>query len=61
MAVTLFHSTILLGGLLLIVAGFWGSRQEPSYLTAFVSWGAPIGLIVSLMGILLLLIPGFFN
>lgn len=61
MKVSIIQTAIVVAGLSLIVLGFWGSRQESSAVMNIVSWGAPVGLAVSLIGLLMILTPGFFN
>jgi hypothetical protein len=56
----LAHALLTALGLVLIVLGFWGGHVFPKPYDALVAWGAPIGLVVMLAGIVLLFIPGFF-
>jgi hypothetical protein len=53
---------LLIGlGMLLISGGFWGSSGlRPPY-DAVIAWGAPVGLLITLMGVILLIIPDFFG
>jgi hypothetical protein len=55
------HLGILLVGLLLIVFGFWGSSQWRSPFDGMAAIAAPIGLVVSIVGVILLVIPTFFT
>ena len=48
-------------GLLLIAGGFGGSYQFRTPYDSLVAWGAPVGLLVTLTGITLLVIPNFFG
>jgi hypothetical protein len=48
-------------GLLLIAGGFGGSRHVRKPYDSLVAWGAPVGLLVTLTGITLLMIPNFFG
>jgi hypothetical protein len=52
---------MLLGGLGLIVFGFWGSSQLRSPFDGMAAWAAPIGLVLSIVGLILLVIPTFFT
>jgi hypothetical protein len=55
-------SIALIGlGILLISGGFWGSARLRSPYDAVIAWGTPIGLLVTLMGVILLIIPDFFG
>ena len=57
----LIYLVILLGGLLLIVFGFWGSSQLRSPFDGLAALAAPIGLVLSIVGVILLVIPTFFS
>jgi len=57
----LLHIAMLLGGLALIVCGFWGSGQLRSPFGGLVALAAPIGLLLSVVGLILLIIPTFFT
>ena len=48
-------------GMLLISGGFWGSARLRSPYDAIIAWGSPAGLLLTLMGVLLLIIPDFFG
>ena len=48
-------------GMLLISGGFWGSSRLRSPYDAIIAWGAPLGLLVTLIGVILLIIPDFFG
>jgi len=48
-------------GLLLIMLGFWGGHVWLKPYDALVAWCAPVGLVVTLVGIVLLFIPSFFT
>ncbi len=50
---------LLVGGVLLY-GGFWGSATLRSPYDAVLAWGAPVGLLLTASGILLLIIPKFF-
>jgi hypothetical protein len=53
---------VLIGlGMLLISGGFWGSARLRSPYDAIIAWGTPLGLLVTLMGVILLIIPDFFG
>ena len=52
---------MLLGGLGLIVFGFWGSSQLRSPFDGMAALAAPIGLVLSIVGVILLVIPTFFT
>jgi hypothetical protein len=52
---------MLLGGLVLIVFGFWGSSQLRSPFDGMAALAAPIGLVLSMVGVILLVIPTFFT
>ena len=55
------HRLLTVLGLLLIILGFWGGHVWPKPYGSLVAWCAPIGLVVTLAGIVLLFIPGFFT
>lgn len=58
----LLNSVLLIVlGLLLIAGGFGGSRHVRKPYDSLVAWGAPVGLLVTLTGITLLMIPNFFG
>ena len=52
---------MLLGGLVLIVFGFWGSSQLRWPFDGMAALAAPIGLVLSMVGVILLVIPTFFT
>jgi hypothetical protein len=52
---------MLFGGLVLIVFGFWGSSQLRSPFDGMAALAAPIGLVLSIVGVILLVIPTFFT
>jgi hypothetical protein len=54
------HSGLIAAGLLLITLGFWGGTRLRSPYGDLVALGAPAGLLVTLAGVLLLIIPRFF-
>ena len=54
------HVALIICGLLLIGAGFWGSTQLRKPYDALIAWGAPVGLLVVLTGVVLLIMPNFF-
>ena len=57
----LSHICLIAVGLLLIMGGFRGSAHfRPPY-DALIAWCAPLGLLVTLVGIVLLVIPNFFT
>ena len=57
----MFSHVWLIGlGLLLMIFGFWGGHKLRQPYDALVAWCAPVGLMVTLTGIVLLLIPNFF-
>ena len=55
------HRLLTVLGLLLIILGFWGGHVWPRPYGLLVAWCAPVGLVVTLVGIVLLFIPGFFR
>ncbi len=55
------HVMLISFGMLLMVLGFWGSFRFPKPYDTLVAWSAPIGLLVTLTGIVLLIIPDFFT
>ena len=55
------HILLTVLGLLLIILGFWGGHVWPRPYDALVAWCAPVGLVVTLVGIVLLFIPRFFT
>ena len=57
----LLHVAMIIGGLALIIFGFWGSSQLRPPLNGIAALGAPLGLFLSLAGVLLLIIPTFFT
>lgn len=54
------HVLLTIFGLSLIVLGFWGGHACRRPYDALIAWCAPIGLVITLMGIVLLFIPHFF-
>ena len=56
----LYHVLLILLGMVLITAGFWGSTQLRKPYDAVSAWCAPVGLLVAFVGIVLLIIPHFF-
>jgi hypothetical protein len=56
----LAHALLTALGVLLIVLGFWGGHECPKPYDTLVAWCAPVGLIITLAGIVLLFIPNFF-
>jgi hypothetical protein len=54
------HIGLITAGLLLITLGFWGGSRLRFPYSDLVALGAPVGLLVTLVGILLLIIPRFF-
>lgn len=57
----LLHIAMLLGGLGLIVFAFWGSSQLRQPFDGLAAVAAPIGLLLSIVGVILLVIPTFFT
>jgi hypothetical protein len=55
------HILLTTLGLLLIVLGFWGGHEWPKLYDTLAAWCAPIGLVLTLAGIVLLFIPNFFG
>jgi len=47
----LLHIAMLLSGLALIAFGFWGSSQLRSPFGGIASFAAPIGLLLSIVGV----------
>lgn len=56
----LSHIGLIAGGLTLIVLGFWGGTHLRSPFDALLAWCAPLGLLATLAGLVLLIIPRFF-
>jgi hypothetical protein len=56
----LYHILLILLGMALIIAGFWGSTQLRKPYDALIAWCAPVGLLVVLAGVVMLIIPNFF-
>ncbi len=54
------HGLLIALGLLLIVFGFWGAYRLRSPFDTLAAWCAPLGLLVTLGGVILLIIPDFF-
>ena len=52
---------LIICGVLLIAGGFWGGLKFHFPYGALVSWSAPVGLLITLVGIVTLLIPNFFR
>jgi hypothetical protein len=48
-------------GLLLIMLGFWGGHVWSKPYDSLIAWCAPVGLVVTLVGIILFFIPRFFT
>lgn len=57
----LLHVAMILSGLAVIVAGFWGTFNAKSPLSTIAALFLPVGLIAALMGLLLLCVPNFFK
>jgi hypothetical protein len=57
----LLPMTTLLSGLALMVLGFWGSSQWRSPFDGIAACGAPIGLLLSIIGVIVWVIPTFFS
>ncbi|ETW93606.1 MAG: hypothetical protein ETSY1_38475 [Candidatus Entotheonella factor] len=55
------HLAMLVGGLALIVFGFWGSNKFRWPFDGIAAFAAPIGLLLSIVGVILLIIPTFFT
>ena len=55
------HILLTTLGLLLIVLGFWGGHIWSRPYDTLAAWCAPIGLVLTLVGIVLLFIPNFFT
>jgi len=54
------HIILITVGIFLIAGGFWGSTQLRKPYDVVSAWCAPVGLLVTLVGIVLLIIPHFF-
>jgi hypothetical protein len=59
--IVLGHILLTVLGLLLVILGFWGGHVWPKPYASLVAWCAPVGLVVTLIGIVLLFIPNFFT
>jgi hypothetical protein len=57
----LLHIGMILGGLALMVGAFWGSSQLRPPFDGLAALAAPIGLLLSITGVILLAIPTFFT
>lgn len=57
----LLHLGMLVSGLALVVCGFWGSSQLRPPFDGIAAFAAPIGLLLSIVGVVLLVIPTFFT
>ncbi len=58
----MFSHVLLIGlGLLLVIFGFWGSSKLHKPYDTLAAWCAPVGLLVTLTGVVLLIIPDFFS
>ena len=55
------HVLLTILGLLLIALGFRGGHVCRKPYAALLAWCAPIGLVVTLVGIVLFFIPHFFT
>lgn len=47
-------------GIALITVGMWGSTTLRAPYNAIVAWGTPMGLLLTLAGLVRLIIPDFF-
>lgn len=57
----ILYIAMIVCGLAMIVAGFWGTYNTKSPWNIIASVFLPIGLITALMGVLLVCVPNFFK
>ncbi len=57
----IIHIAMIVAGLAVLVAGFWGTFNAKSPWNAIAALSLPIGLVTALMGVLLLCVPNFFK
>lgn len=55
------HIAMIIGGLVIVAAGFWGTFYAKKPFNTIAALSLPIGLITALIGILLLCVPDFFK
>lgn len=48
------------GGVCMIAVGFWGGHTWPQPYATLAAWCAPLGLLLTLAGIVSVYIPSFF-
>jgi len=54
------HWIMVVGGLLLVGTGLWAAHFRTGFMEKLGAVLAPLGLLITLMGILLLCLPDFF-
>jgi len=54
------HSIMVVGGLLLVAIGLWAAHCRTGFMEKLGAVLAPLGLLITLLGILLLCLPDFF-
>ena len=52
---------MIVGGISILVVGFWGTFNTKAPWNTLASISLPIGLVTALMGVLLLCVPNFFK
>lgn len=57
----IIHIAMILAGLTILVAGFWGTSNTKTSWNTIAALSLPIGIITTLMGVLLLCVPNFFK
>ena len=57
----IIHILMIIGGLAVISAGFWGTYNAKAPWNTVSSLVLPLGLITSIIGVLLLCVPDFFK
>ncbi|RLB83667.1 MAG: hypothetical protein DRH17_01860 [Deltaproteobacteria bacterium] len=55
-----FNSLLIVCGIFLIASGIWGAFKKHPPMDTLGAFLALIGLIASLVGVLLICVPGFF-
>ena len=54
------HLTMVIGGLFLIAIGLWAVHYRTGFMEKLGAVLAPVGLMITLLGVLLLCVPDFF-
>jgi len=57
---TIVHITMVVGGLLFIGVGLWAAHYRTGFMEKLGAVLAPLGLLITLLGVLLLCVPDFF-